>query len=44
MKTFCAVVGFLHLLFAALGMFDVLDYHLCIKGPHECRVEIREAK
>ena len=31
-----AFIGIMHILLPVLGMLDVLDYHLCIKGPGEC--------
>lgn len=36
MKTFLAVYGALHILALVMGSVNVIDYHVCIKGPGDC--------
>ena len=39
MKTFLACFGAAHIAATFIGAFGFIDYHLCIKGPGECRIE-----
>lgn len=38
MEITLAGIGIAHILFMLFGMFDVIDYHICIKGPGECGI------
>ena len=31
-------IGIAHILLMLFGMFGVIDYHICIKGPGECGI------
>jgi hypothetical protein len=40
MKTFCAVIGFIHLTLSAIGILGGIDYHLCIKPVGQCSTQV----
>lgn len=33
---FFTVIGVWFMLMFALGTFDIIDFHVCVKGPGEC--------
>jgi len=38
MKTFFAVIGAVNVALFLLGAINAIDYHVCIKGPGECKI------
>ena len=41
MKTLTIFIGAFHTLCFFLGGIGAIDYHVCIKGPGECRIEAK---
>ena len=37
-ESFLTGIGIAHILLMLFEMFDVIDYHICIKGPGECGI------